>query len=313
MALTHRPRTDELDAALWADRLSSPTFSPAEQASLDAWLAAAPDRQRLLAAHRRLLEADALRWAMTTSRVKASRRKSRRLPRGFSLAVLATAAAALVAVAVWPRPSLDLRTPQGRPAAETLADGSQVMLNGDTEARVRLARGARDIRLERGEAYFKVAHDPARPFTVHAPEAAVTAVGTAFNVNRLDGATEITVYEGKVRVTPDFARGRPIFLVAGQKVRVSADRIENRSDFAVGAMGDWRSGWVEMDNGTLGDLVTELNRASGTPIELADPRLEELRLTGRFRVDQPREAAQLAAATHRLRLVAEADRLRLAR
>lgn len=296
-------RTEDHQAALWADRLATTALSRHEAARLEAWLSANPRREALLAAHRDLITSAPLRRALVQARASGARKaKPRSL--GSPIWTLAGAAlAAAIAVIAWPRPALDLKTPQGRQQVQVLADGSRLTLNGDSQARVTLARRKRDVRLDHGEAFFKVAHDPSRPFTVHARDASVTALGTAFNVNRLADATEITVHEGKVRVAATTTRDRPIVVVAGESVRVSARGIEGRVKFNPAIADDWRSGWIELNNGRLGDLVTELNRANATrPLKLGEPALAELRLTGRFRATAPRETAALVAATHGLAL-----------
>ena len=307
-------RTEDHQAALWADRLATAALSGEEAAHLQAWLSAHPRREALLTAHRDLIASAPLRRALVQVRASGARTAKPRAPVSPIWALAGAAMAAAIAVIAWPRPALDLKTPQGRQQVQVLADGSRLTLNGDSQARVTLARRKRDVRLDHGEAFFKVAHDPSRPFTVHAQDASVTALGTAFNVNRLAHATEITVHEGKVRVAAAATRDRPIVLVAGESVRVSARGIEGRAKFNPAVSDDWRSGWIELNNGRLGDLVTELNRANATrPLQLADPTLADLRLTGRFRATAPRETATLVAATHGLALRESPDGTVLAR
>ncbi|ADG09009.1 hypothetical protein B7G68_02555 [Caulobacter segnis] len=295
--------TDDHLAALWADRLAAAPLPEHDASTLNAWLAGEPRREALLTAHRDLIASASLRQAMTSARAGVQIKEKPRRPSAAIWLVAGAAATAVAVVAVWPRYALRLETPQGRQQIQVLADGSSVTLNGDTEARVALARRARDVRLDRGEAFFKVAHDPSRPFTVHARDASVTALGTAFNVNRLADATEVTVREGKVRVVSAADPDRSAVVAAGESVRVSARGIEGRLRFDPTAADDWRSGWIELNNGRLGDLVIELNRANARrPLRLGEPALAELRLTGRFRSTAPRETAQLVAATHGLSL-----------
>lgn len=302
MRETSFDRTEDHQAALWADRLAAAPLSRHDAARLEAWLSTDPSREALLTAHGDLIASAPLRQALLLARAAGARKTKPRL-HGSPMWLLAGAAtAAAIAVIAWPRPTLDLKTPQGRQQIQVLADGSRLTLNGDSEARVTLARRARDVRLDHGEAFFRVAHDPSRPFTVHARDVSVTALGTAFNVNRLADVTEVTVHEGKVRVAAA-ARDRAVVVVAGESIRVSARGIEDRVKFNPAVADDWRSGWIELNNGRLGDLVTELNRANTTrPLKLGEPALADLRLTGRFRATATRETAALVAATHGLTL-----------
>jgi transmembrane sensor len=82
----------------------------------------------------------------------------------------------------------------------TLEDGSVIELNRGAELRVNFSAGERHIELSRGEAHFKVAKDPKRPFTVRAGTVTVRAVGTAFNVQRRTASVDVVVTEGTVDV-----------------------------------------------------------------------------------------------------------------
>ena len=84
----------------------------------------------------------------------------------------------------------------------TLADGSELQLGPNTLLQVDLGDARRSVELVRGEAYFKVAKDPARPFFVQANAFAVRAVGTEFAVSRRKREVIVTVAEGSVRVAP---------------------------------------------------------------------------------------------------------------
>jgi hypothetical protein len=102
--------------------------------------------------------------------------------------------------------------------AFTLADGSRVTLDGDSRITVRLDANGRHIALERGEAYFEVAHDPVRPFAVAANGRQAVAVGTRYAVRRDGGDLRVVVTQGTVRLDPP-ADGRrhaqPSLLPAG--------------------------------------------------------------------------------------------------
>jgi len=84
-----------------------------------------------------------------------------------------------------------------------LADGSTLILNTDSRVKVRFSESERTIDLEEGQALFKVAKNPSRPFVVRSGEASVRAVGTQFDVYRKSTGTTVTVVEGKVAVTSE--------------------------------------------------------------------------------------------------------------
>jgi transmembrane sensor len=66
-----------------------------------------------------------------------------------------------------------------------LPDGSKITLGARTELSTHYTANRRVIFLDRGEAWFDVAHNPSRPFTVLAGVGAITALGTQFDVRPL--------------------------------------------------------------------------------------------------------------------------------
>src|SRR5581483_9214616 len=83
---------------------------------------------------------------------------------------------------------------------QTLADGSVVELNGNTQVQVAYSPAERRVRLVQGEAHFTVAKNKRRPFWVEAQGVSVRAVGTAFNVRLDPQRVDVLVTEGRVPV-----------------------------------------------------------------------------------------------------------------
>jgi len=88
----------------------------------------------------------------------------------------------------------------GESVSTKLADGSMLWLNTNSQVTVEYSQSRRRITLNRGEAHFKVAREPRRPFEVYAGSRMVRAVGTAFSVYRDSNniKVKVTVTEGKV-------------------------------------------------------------------------------------------------------------------
>ena len=61
----------------------------------------------------------------------------------------------------------------------TLADQTTVELNTASQLRSTLDGSKREVFLDRGEAYFDVAHDGSRPFVVHAGGQQIVVLGTS--------------------------------------------------------------------------------------------------------------------------------------
>src|SRR6185312_11690286 len=150
-------------------------------------------------------------WLARPPKVKARggpKRRARNRRSGAWLGIAAAAALGATALVLAPR----LQHRVGKPAvAETFAtrtgeqiqvtlpDGSQVSLGARSKLTVAYTRGARDVRLEAGEAFFAVQKNAARPFRVHVLDGVVTAVGTAFDVRTTNDRVLVAVAEGVVQ------------------------------------------------------------------------------------------------------------------
>jgi transmembrane sensor len=172
-----------------------------------------------------------------------------------------------------------------------LADGSHITLNTDSRIRVDLAPGERRIELDRGEAFFQVAKDPARPFVVKVGNKRVIAVGTQFSVRRDDaGDIRVAVSEGKVRVETDSPAGSAVpVLVAGDVAQTAKTEVFVRPH-ATGEVEEemsWRSGYITLRDMTLADAVAEFNRYNKRKIFIEDPALAARRVGGMFRANNP--------------------------
>lgn len=89
-------------------------------------------------------------------------------------------------------------TAVGQQSTTELPDGSQIVLNTDSQIRVNYGERFRQVHLLQGEALFTVAKDPRRPFRVYAGSGRIEAVGTSFSVYLHGGEAQVTVAEGRV-------------------------------------------------------------------------------------------------------------------
>lgn len=177
----------------------------------------------------------------------------------------------------------------------TLADGSSVILNTNSRMNVDFTGTRRDVHLVRGEAFFEVVHNKARPFTVYASNYVVRDIGTAFDVHlSRAGLVEVGVTRGSVVVAP--AEGReapgaannPNVLTAGQNIVLGrkVERTEVVSSNDMGRKLAWRQGQLIYTGQPLAEVLADVSRYSDIKIELADPGLANLPVGGAFRTDQ---------------------------
>ncbi len=185
------------------------------------------------------------------------------------------------------------QTGVGEQRSVVLRDGSIMQLNAMTRVRVRFDDGLRRIELADGEAYFKVAHDTARPFDVVTPEAVVRAVGTAFNVYRRAGKLDVAVTEGRVRVsagrtTQAAAIDQPVFLSAREGVVMRGSGPLARTS-AVETMPApaWMQRRLVFHGERLDAVIAEFNRYTTERMQVVDAGLAGLRISGTFNADDP--------------------------
>jgi transmembrane sensor len=201
-------------------------------------------------------------------------------------------------------------TRRGQQLAIELEDGSRLRLNGATRVAVTLAADRRDVRLESGEAYFDVAHDSARPFTVHAGESDARVLGTAFDVDLRREQVELAVYRGAVRFGPEQPGGASVVVKAGWRSHFQGGGARSPHRFDV-AQQDWRQGWLDTQDMKLGDLIEALNRQGG-PLVLPPPaHLADMPIGGRFRLDDPEQLLGAIGVAYGFQVKREGQKLRI--
>jgi transmembrane sensor len=177
----------------------------------------------------------------------------------------------------------DYYTHPGECQTVSLQDGSQVTLNTDTAITIEFSEQQRRIHLLRGEAYFKVAHNKARPFIVAADNITARAVGTAFSVNTLDDNIQVAVNEGIVAVN---ANQQTIQLKASQQATYSHGHLAAESVVIDNALA-WRNGQVVFDRQPLAQVIQTINHYRKGAIVVANPALAKRIISGVFKTDDP--------------------------
>jgi transmembrane sensor len=287
--------TDSLDEAIQAwTRRHSGTWSVAHEKKLQTWLAATAE-------HREAYEKVARAWGKTGDlkhtlpdeiqrEYELARHRSAAPARFGGVAKFALAAGlALLALGIglwpsasrwWSGPATSLVSAKGQVKSFTLEDGTQVLLDADSQLIVHIGHYSRKAVLVRGEALITVAHDPKRPLEVTVGIGRIQDLGTRFDIEALPDSSRIDVLEGRVGVlTP---RGRTL-LVAGQSS--GYDRSGNLQ--AVSSLSattaQWSQGQRHFDREPLGDVLERLTRYHAMTFVYTDPGLRNLRVSGTFR------------------------------
>lgn len=304
--MSETPDSEHLfaEATAWYYRLQADDVTSAEQQAFAAWRAQGAEQAQawgeviallgaLQAPARRLREQQREQW----------RRPARRAwPKVASAAAAAMLLGLLVSQTSWPdRWRADYATDTGESRSIQLEDGSRIQLNTDSALQVELTQGERRVRLLRGEAWFEVTHDTARPFLVLAGEGWVRVVGTQFSVARANDQTRVQLAQGKVQVQA--GKGPNVFLQPGQALEYTASGVGAAHPFEPTRAFAWRQRQLVFSQQPLAEVVEELNRYwPGQTLVLGDA-LRGRKVSGVFDIDKPE--AVLKALTHTLGVRAE--------
>lgn len=295
------------EATDWLIALREEPEDAALRARFDAWIDASP--------------VNAAAWAEThhvddligRARPAGPAREERKvLPVDFAgtrarrIAILATASAmaACLMLVFAPGVLLWLQAAHMTSTAEIRAlrldDGSIVRLGPASAIDVAFAPTERRVRLLKGEAFFEIARDTSRPFTVESDDVRTTVLGTSFEVRLAgDGTTDVAVRDGVVHVAWDKAVP-PVSeqLHAGDRVRIGGAGQVTRSSGPPDETAAWLHGQIVARDRSVADLVDELRRYHRGTIVIADGGLARERVTGVYNLSDPAVALRAVASAH---------------
>ncbi len=309
--------TIEDEAAEWLVLRQAGLDAP-QAAEFEQWRASSPQHARAFAALEQTWAT--LNQPRTTGHAARladllemkEQRRARRRQRALTLATAGLAVAAAAVVLLFTRPAPPRVAPATpatvavRPDRQTLPDGSVIECNAATDFVVNFSPGKREVKLLRGEALFEVAHDAARPFVVTTGVVEVRAVGTAFSVRRDSQRIDVIVTHGRVAIervaaeAPAVSSAAPLYLGAGHRVVMPADlplatplQVQSITPDEMAAALNWRGRRVEFSGITVGEAAALFNRQNERQLEVTDPAVAEIKLSGIFWSDDPDGFARL--------------------
>jgi transmembrane sensor len=312
-------------AADWVARMGSDQVTRNDEQALEAWLAQDAAHADEFKAHAAIFnEIGALANDAEARRILMGPRAKPAASRGLSWrwilsGALAAAAAAVVAIVIWPRfvdATQIFVTKVGEQRHFQLRDGSEVMLNTDSRVRVQFENTERRVFLDRGQAWFRVARAPQRPFRVFVGNDEIRALGTAFDVRRDGNIVIVTLENGKVAIFRDTVQSMlpasvpddhqqsmltvgnvapSVILEPGEEAQLVPSHAPQVTSVDVAEVEAWRVDRLILDSTPLGDAVREFNRFGGPQIVL-DPSLAQLRINGVFDRTRPVAFAESVAA-----------------
>lgn len=300
-------------AAAWLIKMDNAELNDQEAAEFDTWVNSSDfhlqyfnklaKNWQAMAALAPLAEAYPISSFKPSQQSAAAETKPRWLARYFSVPAISGYALALVLVlAITLRPEVvetqTYQTAAGEHASYTLADGSVITLNTNTQVSVRYSKHQRLVKLEHGETNFDVAKNKARPFVVEAGGGLVWAVGTVFDVRFTDSNVGVLVSRGTVKVyadttadnqklsldTPVRANNTEAIVTAGNAIQyqkvvgklLALSEKDRHNRLA------WLEGSLIFDGETLEQAVAEISRYSRHQIVITDNDIKSIRIGGHY-------------------------------
>ncbi len=320
-SLLSDPAGIEEQAAEWLiRRFDASGWTAQAQRELDVWLVASSAHQlaywRLEAAWSRANRLNALRKSPIDQAE----------PRGRIFRALTQIALALVlmgaglggAMLFFSRQhSVTYQTGIGGHKVFALSDGSRIELNTDTMLRVSDGADQRQIWLEKGEAYFRVKHDPARQFVVIAGDSRIVDIGTAFVVRRDVRRLEVALIEGRAEIeaAKKDAGPRSILLKAGDVAvaRDGAVTLLQKTPAAIADSLGWRRGLLIFSDTPLARVADEFNRYNARKLVVLGKDVRNLGVGGHFQADNAETFARVAEGVLGLHVVSHGDEIVISR
>ncbi|MGE8058055.1 FecR family protein [Pseudomonas sp. NPDC089547] len=226
------PSRIEQEAAEWALSLGEGELDVDEAREFDAWLQADPRHGATLRRMQGVIsQVQALRQqrgpvgAGLRAGMPAPTPRSGARRTLLGLALAASLLGTLPFAGISPQGWLaDLHTAPAEWHSQTLEDGSQLTLAGNSAVDVEFSAGERRIRLLHGQLLVDVSHDPARPFVVQTDEGSFKALGTRFVVSQGRARSELTMLESRVEARSAVS-GDQLVAGRGERAWVARDGV----------------------------------------------------------------------------------------
>lgn len=302
----------------WRERMARTNISAAEQRKFDAWRTADVRHGEMydhaVSFYKALgtlevhdLDKDVTRksfWEVWTLLWDRCGRALRGRSTWFTAAlggIIAMSAAIIFFMTSWQKPQPLSTSPViaiyeteiGETKEYQLSDGSTITLSAASAVETSFSKSKRTASLASGQALFRIAPDPGRPFVVVAGDLNATVLGTVFDVKRSGDLVHVAVSEGKVEVSyplvvnqqPMSMRTRRKISVGEQVTAIATDGLQPTRKVNPATIASWRAETLYYDGASLSELLDDANRYSGRRviIDANADKLSQFRVQGAFK------------------------------
>jgi ferric-dicitrate binding protein FerR (iron transport regulator) len=158
--------------------------------------------------------------------------------------------------------AVNISVPYGENREVKLSDGSVVFLNAGSNLQYTVASGktVRDVILN-GEAYFSIAKDASRPFTVRTEHLSIEVPGTEFNVKAYPDETKTTATLNSGRIKAETDGGQAYVLNPGGQLSYSSrSKSATLSHVDATDFSAWKDGRLIFNDTPLHEIIAAIER-----------------------------------------------------
>ncbi|XWN35890.1 MAG: FecR domain-containing protein [Balneola sp.] len=164
-----------------------------------------------------------------------------------------------------------------------LADGSQIALRPNSSLyQIEFSDTERSYQLE-GEAFFVVAKDAGRPFSVASDKGILTVLGTQFNVSTWGDETTIFLEEGSVRIN-DFNQNS-LVLKPGEQATITGNLLSTPSEADIEEFKDWLNNEIILKSTPVSKVINELEHHFKVTIDISGMQNTSEPISGTIALD----------------------------
>ncbi|MEE1866623.1 FecR family protein [Pseudomonas auratipiscis] len=258
------PRTAR-EAAHWLTLSMEGNLSPDQELALQRWRAASADNERawqhIEAMRLRLAGLEPKAGYRSLTRQPPPHERRRALKTLLVLGMIGSAGALAYRAGLGNTGEIAYSNGAHAPRTISLSDGSQLILDADSEVRVQFDERRRLVHLRRGRILLDSGHEPStklRPLSVKTAQGTVHALGTRFMVELQTGVTHVSLFGGAVALQPAQASSATLRLAPGEQARFSKAAIDSQGP--AGHEPDWSRGVLIADAMRLDAFLAQLSR-----------------------------------------------------
>lgn len=192
-------------------------------------------------------------------------------------------------------PMNQLIIPYGKTSEVLLSDGTKVFLNAGSRLVYpeSFTGKTREVFLS-GEAFFDVKHDTKHPFICQLEDLRIKVFGTRFNVSAYpnDNVVETVLAEGKVTMIKNNAGLLEKAIILEPNQLAAFDRISKETSLKTVNTDNyilWTTGVLKFESTDLNRIVQRLERYYNIRIQINDPGLGDLRISGKLELKEDRD------------------------